>query len=246
MRTRLILLPLLAVLGLALPTGAGAESARVSCADLYLVNSAVQEKLNEQAKGTHIELEIRSCAAGRAHYHFAVDNRHTEGSFELTLNPLQVADAKAHCDAGYVRRSGSGGRLMCGLPTGAIGTTLQVDGGSLAVTPTISDPVSSSNEYEKPQAGSRYLAVQFVLTDIGAAQIESDINVDARVVGTNRQVYSSTFAELASCTNFASGDFALLPGASETGCAVYELPEGVDVQTVQVGLQLDVEATWSA
>lgn len=133
-----------------------------------------------------------------------------------------------------------------GPEIGSLGATLYVDHDDLSVSASVRDPVSGANEFETPKAGSRFIAVALSLADHGSASIESDANVDATVIGTNNQAYMAAFDETPGCTNFNSGDYSLLPGGDETGCVLYELPEGVDVQAVRFGLNLNVEAEWNA
>jgi hypothetical protein len=113
------------------------------------------------------------------------------------------------------------------------------------VTVAVWDPINTSNEFEKPKAGQRFIAVELHLTNISSRVIESDADLDTTVIGTNSQTYTAVFVERANCTDFASGGFTLSPGAKETGCVVYELPEGVKAATVQFGLDLNVESSFS-
>jgi hypothetical protein len=133
-----------------------------------------------------------------------------------------------------------------GPETGPLGATLYVDHDDLSVSASVRDPVSGENEFEAPKTGSRFIAVALSLTDHGSASIESDADVDATVIGSNDQAYMAVFDETPGCTNFNSGDYSLLRGGDETGCVLYELPEGVDVQAVRFGLNLNVEAEWNA
>jgi hypothetical protein len=89
-------------------------------------------------------------------------------------------------------------------------------------------------EYNKPQAGKRFVAVGLSLTNVGRTTISSDANLDATVIGSDSQSY--TFAlgvERKGCTDFSYGSFTLTPGAHAVGCIVYELPEGVKIAHVQ-------------
>ena len=109
------------------------------------------------------------------------------------------------------------------------------------------DPINVENpEYNKAQAGKRFVAVELSLTNISSATVSSDANLDAVVIGTDGQSY--TFAlgvERKGCSDFAYGSFTLSPGAHQVGCVVYELPTGVQVAKVQWGLNGEVETTRS-
>jgi len=135
---------------------------------------------------------------------------------------------------------------MTGPETGPLGAALYVDHDDLSVSASVRDPVSGANEFEAPKPGSRFIAVALSLADHGSVSIESDADVDATVIGSNDQAYMAVFDETPGCTNFNAGDYSLLPGGNETGCVLYELPEGVDVQAVRFGLNLNVEAQWTA
>jgi hypothetical protein len=115
----------------------------------------------------------------------------------------------------------------------------------LEVVMTIWDPINVVNpEYTTPQAGYRFIAVELSLTNVSAATISSDANVDATVMGTNGQSYMFALGvERKRCTDFGYGDFTLSPGAHAVGCVVYELPEGVQVAKAQWGLNGEVETT---
>lgn len=115
----------------------------------------------------------------------------------------------------------------------------------LQVVVTTWDPINVENpEYTQAKAGQRFVAVELTLTNGTASTISSNANVDTTVVGTNGQVYSFALADRRGCTNFNYGDFTIAPGASETGCVVYELPEGVTVAKVQFELNGEVRS-WS-
>ncbi len=133
-----------------------------------------------------------------------------------------------------------------GPETGRIGEALSVDHGALVVTPTVRDPVAGLNEFETPMPGARFIAVHLVLRNAGSTQIENDAEVDTSVIGSNSQAYTTAFDETPGCTDFDSGEYSLSPGGEETGCVLYELPEGVTAQEVRFGLELNVEAQWNA
>jgi len=126
---------------------------------------------------------------------------------------------------------------------GAVGATLDVGdstGDTLAVTMTqIVDPATGANEFYTPNAGDRFIAVDLALENPSAATITDDANLDATVIGTDSQAYTADFDSVAECTNFSYGQFTLLPGNSENGCVVFQLPVGVNVKAVQFTLGLN-------
>lgn len=130
---------------------------------------------------------------------------------------------------------------------GAIGSTLDVEdssGDTLAVTMTqIIDPATGANEFYTPNSGDRFVAVDMGLQNPSSATITDDANLDATVIGTDSQAYTADFDSVAECTNFSSGQFTLLPGNSENGCVVFQLPVGIAVKAVQFTLGLNTADT---
>ncbi len=120
---------------------------------------------------------------------------------------------------------------------GTIGTTLDVEnytGDTLAVTMTrIIDPATGADEFNTPNMGDRFVAVDMSLENLSAATITDYANSDAAVIGTDSQAYTADLDSVAECTNFSSGVFTLLPGNSENGCVVFQLPVGIGVKAIQ-------------
>jgi hypothetical protein len=116
----------------------------------------------------------------------------------------------------------------------------------LRINVTVWDSINTNNEYETPKQGQRFIAVELGITNTSPNTVSSDADVDTTVIGTNGQTYTSALGdERAGCTDFDYGSFTLVPGGKETGCVVYELPEGVKAATVQFGLNLKVESKYS-
>jgi len=80
------------------------------------------------------------------------------------------------------------------------------------------------------------VAVELTLKGDGPGTISSDANSNTTVIGSDSQAYTASFDAVAECTNFSSGEYALLAGDSERGCVVSQLPEGVTVKSVQFSL----------
>lgn len=137
--------------------------------------------------------------------------------------------------------------------TGPIGATLNVhdsSGNALAVTVTqVVDPATGVDQFNQPNPGDRFVAVEMTLSNQSAATISDDANGDTTVIGTDSQVYTADFDNVSECTNFGYGEFTLLAGSpSELGCVVFQLPNGVNVKQVQFSFDsafLDT-AQWNA
>jgi Domain of unknown function (DUF4352) len=135
---------------------------------------------------------------------------------------------------------------------GPMGTALTVhdsSGNALAVTMTqVVDPATGADQYATPNPGDRFVAVEMSLTNQSSVTISDDANIDATVIGTDSQAYTADFNSVAECTNFSSGQFTVLAGSpSESGCVVFQLPNGVNVKAVQFSLDSYVDtAQWNA
>ncbi|MCU1488616.1 MAG: hypothetical protein JWM85_21 [Acidimicrobiaceae bacterium] len=135
---------------------------------------------------------------------------------------------------------------------GPIGTTLDVHDLSknvLAVTVTqVIDPASGVDQYTTPNSGDRFVAVDMNLANQSQATISDDANSDTTVIGTDNQAYTADFNSVSQCTNFSNGEFTMLQGGAESGCVVFQLPNGVNVKAVQFSFDstfLDT-AQWNA
>jgi hypothetical protein len=153
--------------------------------------------------------------------------------------------------------SGLGGRsgvrrrvLTVATDVGPLGATLDVHGevgaGELAVTLTsIIDPATPSDEFDVPSPGTRFVAIQETLQNIGQSTVSDDTYSDVSVIGSDGQGYSFSGATVNECSS--PGTFTLTPGESESTCEVYEIPNGVNVATVHFTLSggyVDT-ATWN-
>lgn len=95
------------------------------------------------------------------------------------------------------------------------------------------DPATpATRTFFGPKSGTRFVATEFTVTNKGHSSYTNDANGDTSVVGSNNQVYTVTFATVTECTNFANGVFDLAPSDSETGCVVFDLPDGVNAVRV--------------
>lgn len=120
------------------------------------------------------------------------------------------------------------------------GSTLSVhdfNGDTLSVKANgIIDPATPASQYVSPAAGSRFVAVEVTLSNTGAGTISSDVNTNMTVIGSDGQDYTPQFAPVSDCTNFSNGTYSLLQGDSERGCAIFQLPDGVKVGSMQFSL----------
>jgi hypothetical protein len=133
----------------------------------------------------------------------------------------------------------------------ALGATTVVHdylGNELSITASqIVDPATAAAGSGLADAGYRFVAVEFSLSDSSGGEIEGDVNFSTTVLGSDNQTYTADFGSVAECSNPVFGLFTLLGGDNSTGCVVFELPVAVTVQTVVFSLApgyLD-SAEWS-
>ncbi|GHJ99745.1 DUF4352 domain-containing protein [Streptomyces sp. NPDC003753] len=118
-----------------------------------------------------------------------------------------------------------------------VGDTITVkgmeDGSRLDVTVVkVADPAKSSDEFMTPDAGKRYVGVQFRLVNTGTAVYGDSPSNGAQVADTQGQQFESTFADITAGPSM-SADVKLKPGAKALGWIVFEVPKGSKVATVQ-------------
>lgn len=122
--------------------------------------------------------------------------------------------------------------------TGPVGTPYSDTDGSgnvMAVALTqIIDPAQGANQVATPNNGFRFVGAKFTITG-KSGTFNDDANNDAVVVGSDNQSYTADFDDIAGCTNFKDGDFTVTPGTSTTGCVVFQVPQNVQVASVQWG-----------
>jgi hypothetical protein len=138
-------------------------------------------------------------------------------------------------------------------PLASIGATQIVhdfNKNALAVTASqIIDPATGTDQFNQPNSGFRFVAIELNLSNQSTATISDDANSDVQLIGTDNQAYTADlFSSINECTNFSYGEFTLLPGGTESGCVVFQLPIGINAKLVQFSLDygfLDV-AQWTA
>ncbi len=110
------------------------------------------------------------------------------------------------------------------------GNTLKVKATGLV------DPATPANQGFGPKPGSRFVALLLTLTSAGPGTVSSDANSNLTLVGTDGQGYTADFNTVNECTNFSNGNYTLFNGDTEKGCVVFQLPDGVKVQSAQFSL----------
>jgi hypothetical protein len=99
------------------------------------------------------------------------------------------------------------------------------------------DPATAADSsFGGPDAGTRFVGIQWKLSYTGSSPINDDANNDTTVQGSDDQDYSAAFYGIAGCTNFNSGEWSLTTGGSVVGCVTVQIPNGVSVAHVDFQL----------
>ena len=139
--------------------------------------------------------------------------------------------------------------------TGPVGTTYSETDTSTNtvydVTLTgIVDPAKTAPDYgEAPVKGTHYVIARFAVLGVSGIVSDEDAQADAAMTGTDGNPYQ-TAEEAAGCqlTTSLNGTepymFSLTPGAKATPCVVFNVLNGVKVDSVTWGLY-DAQVTWT-
>lgn len=99
------------------------------------------------------------------------------------------------------------------------------------------DPVEPANEFFTPPEGSRWLAVQIRLANVGSATYQDSPGNGARLLDGEGQEYGWAIFEAAGCPVFVDGTATVPPGQERLGCIGFEVP--TDTALVAFTLALD-------
>lgn len=111
-----------------------------------------------------------------------------------------------------------------------------VEGGKLDVTVVkVADNAKSSEEGFVPDAGKRWLGVQFRLVNTGSTAYSDSPGNGAQLVDTQGQQFGTVFADITAGPSMSS-DVNLKPGAKALGWIVFELPKASKAATVQFAM----------
>ena len=118
-------------------------------------------------------------------------------------------------------------------PVAHVGTTLSLQNGAEHVTLVkLLDPAQGSDPYMPPDAGKRFVGLEFQVAIVSSAGT-GNANNDATLIGSDNQTYTADFGDIAGCTNFNHGIFTLSVGQTATGCVVFQVPTTVQVSKVE-------------
>lgn len=92
-----------------------------------------------------------------------------------------------------------------------------------------------ANDFLKPKAGNRFVAIEIKLDNKGQAAYEDSPSNGAVVIDDQGQQYRTTFAEVKEGQAF-QGSVTMSSGDSRKGVLVFEVPEGAKLAKLQFAL----------
>lgn len=92
-----------------------------------------------------------------------------------------------------------------------------------------------SDEFNTPDPGNRFYAVQFRLTDKGSVAYSDSPSNGAQVVDSTGQSYQSDIFTVARCQSFP-GTENIAVGSTGLGCVVFQVPKQAKITEVQFTL----------
>jgi hypothetical protein len=95
------------------------------------------------------------------------------------------------------------------------------------------DPAQGADEFSTPDNGKRFVGIAFKIKALKGSPQDEDANNDAAIVGSNGQVYSADFDDIAGYTNFDNGTIHVAQGDTQTGSVTFQVPDKVKVAEVQ-------------
>ncbi|MDX2294365.1 MULTISPECIES: DUF4352 domain-containing protein [Streptomyces] len=122
----------------------------------------------------------------------------------------------------------------------AVGDTLDLTGigddEKLAVTVVrVVDPADAKNQYASPDAGMRFVAVQFRLKNTGTAVYKDSPSNGAKVVDTQGQQFDATYEDTNAGPGFP-GSITIAPGDTGLGFITFEVPTSSKIAKVQFAM----------
>jgi hypothetical protein len=124
--------------------------------------------------------------------------------------------------------------------TAAVGGTITLQGmdPGLKVKVTVTklvNPATPAQDFMKPKAGNRFVAVEVTLENVGEA-VYSDAPTNSGIlIDGEGQQYRSTFSDVREGQGFG-GTATINKGDSRKGVIVFEVPEGAKLAKFQFGL----------
>jgi hypothetical protein len=97
------------------------------------------------------------------------------------------------------------------------------------------DPAAPADRLLPPDGGTRFVAVQFLLTNVGRSTYHDDPGLGARLIDTHDQQYNSELAETAAGPSMTD-NVRIGPGSRARGFVTFQLPLGARPSRIQFTL----------
>ncbi|MFJ6518699.1 DUF4352 domain-containing protein [Streptomyces filamentosus] len=128
-----------------------------------------------------------------------------------------------------------------------VGDTLDLTGigddEKLAVTVVrVVDPAGAEDQYSSPDAGMRFVAVQFRLKNTGTAVYKDSPSNGAKVVDTQGQQFDATYEDSNAGPGFPGG-VTIAPGDTGLGFITFEVPTASKIAKVQFAMNSGISGS---
>ena len=100
----------------------------------------------------------------------------------------------------------------------------------------IVDPAKPADEYQKPAAGHRWVAIQFQLKNIGTAAYDDSPSNGAKVIDDKDQQFLAEIATDTAAGPSLPGNVKIAPGKPAVGFITFEVPTSSKVTATQFTL----------
>ncbi|MEV4838276.1 DUF4352 domain-containing protein [Nonomuraea sp. NPDC049486] len=134
----------------------------------------------------------------------------------------------------------------------AVGGTITLEGRDpglrMAVTvKQVVNPATPEHDFMKPKTGSRLVAVQVILSNVGQAVYSDSPTNGAMLIDGEGQQYRSSYHEVREGRSYGGGS-TINVGDTRKGMIVYEVPEGAELAKFQFALDsgfADQKGEWT-
>ncbi|NAS22516.1 DUF4352 domain-containing protein [Herbidospora sp. NEAU-GS84] len=173
-----------------------------------------------------VVLNIDTETAGRET--LATPNRGPATS-KPTAPPSDAATAPEEQPAGDASGDGPAA-IGSAITLQGLDSDVQVD----AAVTQIFDPATSENDFIKPKAGARWVAVEMQLKNTGTAVYTDAPSIGLKLIDAEGQQYSQTFGDVKEGEVFSS--ITANPGDTRKGVVLFEVPDGAKLAKLQFAL----------
>lgn len=150
--------------------------------------------------------------------------------------PLIAAESDCSSEVKDSADSGGGGdgkpkKASLGDPITLESTDVKM---RVRTTKTI-DPLAGG-EFDKPDAGRRYVGVQVELVNVGKTAYDDSPSNGAKLLTATDEQAESTILLAGSCAGDFGSSAKIAPGSRQQGCLPFQVPSAARLKTFQFGL----------